>query len=82
MEPHNETPSEGLVTALEWIRSNKGAHPENIFKVASDALNRLKHPNERAVDAMFASATGGMITPRHALAAILGAGLLIVEASK
>jgi hypothetical protein len=27
-----------LVKALEWMRQNKGAHPENIARVAGDAL--------------------------------------------
>ena len=27
-----------IVKALEWMRENRGAHPENIARVASDAL--------------------------------------------
>jgi hypothetical protein len=38
-----------------------------------------KSPWDRAVDALFERAEGGMLTPRHALAAIISAGLKIVE---
>lgn len=33
-----------LEKALEWIKACKGAHPENIYRVAEDALSRKDAP--------------------------------------
>lgn len=60
------------------------SNPPKAFVEMAIALGLLQidepiGPNERAVDAMFAEASNGMLTPRHALAAIRAAGLRIVE---